>query len=88
MDATLDVQGIFHLDKGLLGLLKETKDNRLAELAAVLLVVHLQDLIKGAGINAVTKIGVVDGAFLTLSKRLAGCWEIFGRMRGEVYYRA
>jgi len=67
-----NVQGVLHLDKGLLGLLKEAKDNGLAELALILVVIHLQDLFEGEGIDAVAEIWQAHGALLALSQLLAG----------------
>jgi hypothetical protein len=52
----VSLQCIVHLGKGLLSLLKETKDNRPTELAVVLIVVHFQDLFKGQDVNAVAEI--------------------------------
>lgn len=55
-----NLQSIVHLGEGLLGLLKEAKDDRAAELALILVVVHLQDLLEGHGINAVAQVGQTD----------------------------
>lgn len=59
-------QCIVHLLEGLLGLLEEAEDNRLAELPVILIIIHLQDLLKGYGIDAVAEIWQTDGALLTL----------------------
>jgi hypothetical protein len=40
----------------LLSLLEESKHDRSAELAFVFIVIHLQNLLKGQGIDAVAKI--------------------------------
>jgi hypothetical protein len=61
------LQGVVHLGEGLLGLLEEAKDDGPAELALVLVVVHLQDLLEGHGVDAVAQVGQADGALLALS---------------------
>jgi len=77
--ATSHVHGVLHLDKGLLGLLKEAKDNGLAEFALLLVVVHLQDLLKGQGIDTVAEIRQGHRALFTLgetvSRMLGKCSE-------------
>ena len=54
------LQCVLHLDEGLLGLLEEAEDDGAAELAIILVVVHLEDLLKGQGIDAITQIGEGD----------------------------
>lgn len=51
-----DSQGLIHLLKGVLGLLEKTKDNRLAELAVILAVIHLQDLAKSDRVDSIPQV--------------------------------
>jgi hypothetical protein len=57
-----------HLLERLLSLVKETKDDRSAELAILFVVIHLQDLLKGQGIDAVAKVEQTYGALLALTR--------------------
>ena len=59
-------QCVIHLFESLLGLLKEAEHNRSAELAVVLIIIHLQDLLEGHGINAVAEVWQADGSLLAL----------------------
>jgi len=61
-----DKQRLLHLLKRLLRLLKEAKHNALAELALLLIIIHLQDLLKRQGIDAVPQVWEADGAGLAL----------------------
>ena len=54
-----DSQGLVHLLKGVLRLLEKTKDNRLAELAVILTVIHLQDLAKSDRVDSIPQVGEV-----------------------------
>src|ERR1700693_6084205 len=63
----VNLQRIVHLLECSLGLLKETKDNGPGELAIIFLVVHLQDLLKGHGIDAVSQVRQRDRALFALS---------------------
>lgn len=51
------LQCVLHLDEGLLSLLEESEDNGATELAIVLIIVHLENLLKGQGIDAVAQVG-------------------------------
>ena len=62
----VDLQGVVHLGEGLLGLLKETKDNGPAERVPLLLVIHLQDLLKRRHIDAVAQVREADGTVFAL----------------------
>jgi hypothetical protein len=63
----VNLQRIVHLLECLLSLLKETKDNGPGELAIIFLVVHLQDLLKGHGIDAISQVRQRDRALFALS---------------------
>jgi hypothetical protein len=71
----VSLQCIIHLGKGLLSLLKESKDNRATKLAIVLVVIHLQDLFKGQDINAVAEIWQANRTLLALRvlRKVSSC---------------
>lgn len=57
MGNTRDLQGCIHLTESFLGLVKETEDDGLTELLAIIIrVIHLQDLAEGVGIYRVAQI--------------------------------
>lgn len=60
------LQSVVHLGEGLLGLLKKSKHDGPAELALVFVVIHLQDLLKCHGIDAIAQVRQADGALLAL----------------------
>jgi len=67
------LQCVVHLLEGWLGLFKETEDNRLTEFTLILVVIHLQDLFEGHGVDAVAEIWQADGAFLALLRGVSCC---------------
>jgi hypothetical protein len=50
------LQCIIHFCERLFGLLEEAKDNRTAEFPLVFVVVHLEDLFEGYGVDAVSEV--------------------------------
>jgi hypothetical protein len=61
-----NLQRIIHFLEGLLSLLKETKDDGPRELAIIFFIIHLQDLLKGHGIDAISQVRQGDRALFTL----------------------
>lgn len=72
-----DKQRLLHLLKRLFRLLKEAKHNALAELALLLVIIHLQDLLKRQGIDAVPQVWEADGAGLALHGKGCQLWFLF-----------
>lgn len=60
------VQIRFHLVEGAFSLLEKVEDNALAELALVLIVVHLENLLKGGRVDGVAGVRQAGGALLAL----------------------
>ena len=57
---------LIHLVERAVGLLEEVEDDAPAELSLVLIVVHLEDLLKGCDIDVVAKVAKSDGTVFVL----------------------
>lgn len=60
------LQCIIHLNKGFFSLGKEAKHNGAAKIALIFVVIHLQDLLEGEGVDAVTQIRQSNRTLFTL----------------------
>jgi hypothetical protein len=61
-----NLQRIVHLLECLFSLFEEPKDDGPGELAIVFVVIHLEDLLKGHGIDAISKVRQGNRALLAL----------------------
>lgn len=70
-----NAQVIVHLVERAVGLLEEVEDDALAELSLLLVIVHLEDLLKGCDIDSVAKIGESAGTLLALLCCVSSRWR-------------
>lgn len=76
---------LIHLVECAVGLLEEIEDDAPAEFSLILIVVHLEDLLKGCDIDVVAKVTKTDGTVLVLITCVLAL-EFCGRTRVATMY--